>query len=232
MPGSTSSWLCRKLDPMPLITFEGSEGCGKSTQAKRLAAYLEKQGAAATVLREPGSTLIGEAIRHLLQHSEENVGMTPETELLLFEASRSQLVCEKIQPALARDEWVICDRFYDSTTVYQGAARRLDMSFVKQLNEFAAGGCVPDVTFILDLDRAAAQRRLDHRKIRDRMEEQPEEFYQRVRAAYRDLAKEEPERIVVIDGALAADEIEAKIRDVIFDRFPSSTRKSAIENQK
>jgi len=106
---STTAADCRKIVAMPFITFEGAEGCGKSTQVNRLAAQLRKRGISPLVLREPGGTIIGEAIRHLLQHSEENHGMTAKTELLLFEASRSQLVREKIQPALARCEWVICD---------------------------------------------------------------------------------------------------------------------------
>src|SRR5437868_7968812 len=127
---STTAADCRKIVAMPLITFEGSEGCGKSIQVKRLTARLEKVGIKPLLLREPGGTAIGEAIRQLLQHSEENHGMTPETELLLFEASRSQLVREKIEPALQRGDWVICDRFFDSTTVYQGAARQLDLKFV------------------------------------------------------------------------------------------------------
>ena len=126
MGGSTMTPLCRKIVAMPLITFEGSEGCGKSTRVKRLAPRLEKWG-----------------IRHLLQHSEDNHAMTPETELLLFEASRRQLVGEKIQPALRRGEWVICDRFFDSTTVYQGAARQLDLGLVKKLNAVAVGDWVP-----------------------------------------------------------------------------------------
>ena len=140
---STMTPLCRKIVAMPLITFEGSEGCGKSTQVKRLAARLEKWGIRPAGLREPGGPAIGEAIRHLLQHSEDNHAMTPETELLLFEASRSQLVREKIQPALRRGEWVICDRFFDSTTVYQGAARQLDLGLVKKLNAVAVGDWVP-----------------------------------------------------------------------------------------
>ena len=173
--------LWRKIVAMPLITFEGSEACGKSTQVKRLAARLEKWGIRPAVLREPGGTAIGEAIRHLLQHSEDNHAMTPETELLLFEASRSQLVREKIQPALRRGEWVICDRFFDSTTVYQGAARQLDPGVVEKLNAFAVGDCVPDLTFVLDIDRATAQSRLGNRKkIRDRMEEESDEFHERV----------------------------------------------------
>src|SRR5882762_3515586 len=196
---STMTPLCRKIVAMPLITFEGSEGCGKSTQVKRLAARLEKWGIRPAVLREPGGTAIGEAIRHLLQHSEDNHAMTPETELLLFEASRSQLVREKIQPALRRGEWVICDRFFDSTTVYQGAARQLDLGLVKKLN--AVGDCVPDLTFVLHIDRSTAQSRLGNRKkIRDRMEEESDEFHERVIRAYRELAENEPRRIVQVDG--------------------------------
>ena len=106
---STTAADCRKIVAMPFITFEGAEGCGKSAQVNRLAARPRKAGISPLVLREPGGTVIGEAIRHLLQHSEENHGMTAKTELLLFEASRSQLVREKIQPALSRGEWVICD---------------------------------------------------------------------------------------------------------------------------
>lgn len=221
MGRSTMAHLCRKIVPMPLITFEGSEGCGKSTQLKRLAVRLEKRGIAAAVFREPGGTAIGEAIRHLLQHSEENHGMTPETELLLFEASRSQLVREKIQPALHRGDWVICDRFFASTTVYQGAARHLDPGLVKKLNDFAISDCIPDLTFVLDIDRATAQSRLGNRKkIRDRMEEQSEEFHERVIHAYRELAKKEPNRVILIDGRISADAIENQIWNALAQRFP------------
>jgi dTMP kinase len=206
---------------MPLITFEGSEGCGKSTQVKRLAARLEKRGIAATVLREPGATAIGEAIRHLLQHSEENHAMTPETELLLFEASRSQLVREKIQPALHRGGWVICDRFFDSTTVYQGAARNLDLVLVKNLNAFAIGDCIPDLTFVLDIDRATAQSRLGNReKIRDRLEEESDDFHERVIRAYRELAENQPKRVILIDGRISADTIENQIWNAVAQHFP------------
>jgi dTMP kinase len=205
---------------MPLITFEGSEGCGKSTQVRRLAARLEKLGVVSSVFREPGGTAIGEAIRHLLQHSEENRAMKPETELLLFAASRSQLVREKIQPALACGEFVVCDRFFDSTTIYQGAARALDPTIVKTSNNFAIGDCIPDLTVVLDIDRATARARLGDRKLRDRMEEEPEEFHNRVIAAYRDLAQREPKRIILIDGRGSADAIENEIWKNISDRFP------------
>jgi dTMP kinase len=205
---------------MPLITFEGSEGCGKSTQARRLAARLQALGLMPLVLREPGGTAIGEAIRHLLQHSEENRAMKPETELLLFEASRSQLVREKMKPALARDEFVICDRFFDSTTVYQGAARALDGALVKMLNDFAVANCIPDLTIVLDIDRATARARLGDRQLRDRMEEEPEEFHARVITAYRDLAQRETGRIISLDGRASADVIEGKILQIVSSRFP------------
>lgn len=205
---------------MPLITFEGAEACGKSTQVKRLAARLEKRGIAPAVFREPGGTAIGEVIRDLLQHSEENHGMTPETELLLFEASRSQLVREKIQPALRRGEWVICDRFFDSTTVYQGAARQLDPGLVEKLNTFAVGDSIPDLTFVLDIDRATAHSRLGNRKkIRDRIEEESDEFHERVIRAYRELAENQPKRVILIDGRSSPDTIEGQIWSIFSQRF-------------
>jgi dTMP kinase len=223
LQSSTMRSLYRTLDAMPLITLEGSEGCGKSTQVRRLAARLEKLGIASLVFREPGGTAIGEAIRHLLQHAEENRAMKPETELLLFAASRSQLVREKIQPALARGEFVICDRFFDSTTVYQGAARALDPMIVKTLNDFAIADCIPDLTIVLDIDRATARTRLGDRRLRDRMEDEPEEFHNRVIAAYRDLAQREPSRVVMVDGLGSVEVIEEEIWKNISARFPRLT---------
>ena len=205
---------------MPLITFEGSEGCGKSTQVQRLALRLKDHSISTAVFREPGSTLIGEAIRHLLQHSRENEEMTPETELLLFAASRSQLVREKVQPALARGEFVICDRFFDSTNVYQGAARGLDPVLVKTLNAFVVADCLPDLTFVLDIDRATARARIGDREMRDRMEDAPEEFHARVIAAYRELAQREWKRIVLLDGRKAIGAIEEEIWQTLSARFP------------
>ena len=197
------------------ISFEGSEGCGKSTQVKRLAARFEAAGVTVLLTREPGGTAIGEKIRHLLQFAPEGVAMRPETEVLLFEASRSQLVREVIEPALESGRTVIADRFYDSTTVYQGAARRLDPTIVEQLNRFAVGDCRPDITFLLDIDVATARSRM-LRRVRpvgapDRMEQEPDEFYERVCAAYRDLAAREPERVRLVDAAGSADEVERQI---------------------
>ena len=206
---------------LPFITFEGSEGCGKSTQVHRLAARLEKSGVPYLVTREPGGTPIGETIRELLQFAPHNAGMTPETELLLFEASRSQLVRETIKPALERGVCVIADRFFDSTTVYQGAARKLDRRIVEQLNVFAVGDCVPHITFVLDIDAATARSRMKERRRADRMEQEPAEFYERVRGAYRELAAREPNRIVLIDGSRKADEIETEIWKMLCSRFPN-----------
>jgi dTMP kinase len=205
---------------LPFITFEGSEGSGKSTQADRLAARLQRRGVPYIVTREPGGTPIGESIRELLQFAPHNSNMTPETELLLFEASRSQLVREVIKPALQRGMCVIADRFFDSTTVYQGAARKLDRDMIERLNAFAVGECVPDVTFVLDVDAATAQLRMrrEPRKA-DRMEQQPVEFYERVREGYRELATYEPKRVVLIDGSGDVDEIEKEIWNTLCSRF-------------
>jgi dTMP kinase len=205
----------RRVSRGLFITFEGSEGCGKSTQVKRLAARLERERVPFLLTREPGGTPIGEKIRDLLQFAPESGAMRAETEVLLFEASRSQLVREIIEPALTSGSIVIADRFFDSTTVYQGVARKLDAKFVDQLNRFAIGNCVPDITFVLDVDVATARERM-LRRVRpvsapDRMEQEPLEFYERVCAAYRDLARREPDRVRLIDGSRTADEIEAEI---------------------
>src|SRR5438128_8468658 len=208
---------------LPFITFEGSEGCGKSTQVRSLAERLEQSGVPYLVTREPGGTPIGETIRELLQFAPHNSGMTPESELLLFEASRSQLAREIIKPALERGVCVIADRFFDSTTVYQGAARRLDREMVERLNAFAVGDCIPDVTFVLDIDAANAKSRMQKPRRPDRMEQEPEEFYERVREAYRELAAREANRVVLINGARNADEIENEIWKTLCSRFPSLT---------
>ena len=219
---------------MPFITFEGSEGSGKSTQANKLAAHLERCDVPYILTREPGGTPIGESIRELLQFAPHNSGMTPEAELLLFEASRSQLVREVIKPALERGTCVIADRFFDSTTVYQGAARKLNREIIQSLNAFAVGDCVPDITFVLDVDAATAESRMQREPRKaDRMEQQPAEFYERVREGYRELAIHEPKRIVLINGSRGADEIEKEIWAIVAERFPAvgTNRQSAIGNR-
>jgi dTMP kinase len=196
------------------ITFEGSEGCGKSTQVQLLVEALSSAGITPVVVREPGGTPIGESIRHLLKHSLESQDMTVETELLLFAASRAQLVRQTILPALNADQIVISDRFLDSTTVYQGVARMIPGQIVEVINRFAAGPRLPDVTFLLDMDPGEAQKRLTRRPAgnRDRMEEQPREFYEAVRRGYLDLAAEYKERICLLDATKPEREIASEIQ--------------------
>ena len=214
---------------LPFITFEGSEGCGKSTQVRRLAAHLEKADVPHLVTREPGGTAIGETIRELLQFALHGFGMTPQTELLLFEASRSQLVRETIKPALEHGLCVISDRFFDSTSVYQGVARKLDRKIVEQLNAFAIGDCVPDITFVLDVDAAIARSRMQGTIRRpDRMEQESADFYNEVREAYRELAAREPQRVVLIDGVQSAAKIENEIWEMISMRFPKLASKPKV----
>jgi dTMP kinase len=185
------------------VSFEGSEGCGKTTQIRLLAATFRGIDRKVMLVREPGGTEAGEVIRHLLQHAPEGRLLTPEAELLLFAASRAQLVREVIVPALEAGQTVISDRFLDSTTVYQGVARRIPAETTRAINAFAVGDCLPDFTFLLDLDRATALTRMEDRS-RDRIESEPEEFFEAVRRGYLELAKCEPRRIHVIDASKPA----------------------------
>jgi dTMP kinase len=190
------------------ITFEGSEACGKSTQIRMLAESLRKLGHEPLLLREPGGTAAGEAIRHLLQHAPEGEALTPEAELLLFAASRAQLVREKILPALAAGGIVICDRFLDSTTVYQGVARRIPASDTARINAFAVGNCMPNITFLLDLDHETSVARMQSANRKpDRIERESSDFFQAVRNGYLSLAKENTERVVLLEASRPALEI-------------------------
>ncbi len=191
------------------ISFEGSEGCGKSTQIARLKARLEASGRQVLLTREPGGTSAGEAIRDLLQHSQEGEGMTAETELLLFAASRAQLVRGVIAPALERGTWVLADRFLDSTTVYQGIARGLDRAAVAAINGFAVGETLPHRTVLLDISVAETRRRIPLPT--DRIEREPDAFFEKVRSGYLQIAKSDPGRFVVLDAEKSEDELEAEI---------------------
>ena len=210
------------MAPGIFITFEGSEGCGKTTQIERLARRLAAGGSDRQVLtlREPGGTPLGEEVRRLLKHTAPGWSVAPEAELLLFAASRAQLVRETIAPALAAGRVVLCDRFLDSTTVYQGVARRLEPDRVSAINEFAAGSLRPDVTILLDLPAELALGRARRREQAagqgpDRMEQEPAVFYEQVRAGYLRLAEAFADRFVVIDASLPVDEIE----DLIWNRL-------------
>jgi len=207
------------LLPGFLLSFEGSEGCGKSTQIALLAAHLKSQGQAVEVLREPGGTAIGEQIRHLLQHSNEGQTLTPEAELLLFAASRAQLVREKVRPLLETGVFVILDRFLDSTTVYQGIARGLPPASVQAINDFAVGSTLPHLTILLDLDTETAWSRIQAtgREL-DRMESQPRTFFELVRQGYLQLAQAEPERIAIVDASISPEAIHATVLTLIDTR--------------
>jgi len=182
------------------ITFEGNEGSGKSTQIALLGERLRLSGHAVRVLREPGGTPIGEEIRHTLKHSAANHAMTPETELLLMNASRAQLVREVIRPALAAGEIVLCDRFYDSTTAYQGYGRQLDLGIVKGIIDYAVGQTRPHLTLLLLIPQEVSERRRLARQatlpfMRDRIEEADRDFFERVAQGYLAIAAAEPERV-------------------------------------
>ncbi len=201
--------------PGLFVTFEGGEGCGKSTQVRRLARRLEKRGRRVLAVHEPGFTEIGLAIRRLLLHAKAGDSMRNETELLLFAASRAQLVGQTIRPAIEKGLVVVSDRFYDSTTVYQGIGRGLDLTFIKSLNEFVAGGCKPDVTFLLDLHLAVSRAR-QLRRVRpvgqqDRMERLSDEFFEQVRRGYLEIARAEPDRLKIIDASGTEDQVEEAI---------------------
>ena len=195
------------------ITFEGSEGSGKSTQIARLAKHIQDTGRNVLTTREPGGTEIGEQIRNIIVHNSRGDEMTAETELLLFAASRAQHVREVIAPNLTRGVVVLCDRFLDSSTVYQGVARNLAPDPVSQINQFAIGNVMPDLTIVLDVPTEVSLARVKQRAsdLPDRMERENIDFYNKVREGYLLLAKSLPERFFVIDGTLGEEVVAKKI---------------------
>jgi dTMP kinase len=202
------------------ITFEGCEGCGKSTQSKRLVEYLRSKGYDVLTTREPGGTPTGEAIRNILQHDAAGEAICAEAETLLFEASRAQLVRNVIRPAIEHGTIVISDRFADSTTAYQGYGRGFDIKTLLRLHDFAMAGMQPDVTILMDVDieegfRRVHQRNADEMVELDRMERESLEFHRRVYDGYMQMAQRWPERIRVVDGKREPDIIEAEIREII-----------------
>ncbi len=196
-----------------LITFEGSEGSGKSTQIARLANHFQLLGREVLTTREPGGTEIGEHIRSIIVHNSKGDEMCAETELLLFTAARAQLVREIIAPALLRGAIVLCDRFLDSTTVYQGVARNLAMDPVNLINQFAVGNVMPDLTVIIDVPTEVGLARVRQRAsdLPDRMERENIEFYNKVREGYLLLARSLPRKFLVIDGTQKEDALEKEI---------------------
>lgn len=198
------------------ITFEGTEGCGKSTQVSLLAERLRSVGRHVRTLREPGGTPIGEEIRHTLKHSKDNHAMTSETELLLMNASRAQIVREVIRPALSRGEIILCDRFYDSTTAYQGYGRQLGLKMVQAIIDVAVGETRPDLTLLLRVPPEVAGERLRARQammpfVRDRIEEADRSFFERVEQGYEAIAAAEPKRVRKVDASGTVEAIHAAI---------------------
>lgn len=199
------------MDKGRFITFEGGEGCGKSTQVKRLAAALEAKGVKVLLTREPGGTRLAEMIRTLLKDETEDPPVD-RAELLLFLAARAQLVRNVIRPALEAGTWVLSDRFSDSTIAYQGYGRGLSVDFVKAANDFACEGLTPDLTFLLDVEPSVAVQRMRGREAAtntsaDRIERAGDDFHARLRRGFLELAAANPSRIVAIDASGTPDEV-------------------------
>lgn len=201
--------MSRSDFPGLFISFEGVEGCGKSTQARALVGRLERVGIPVVFSREPGGTPLGERFREILLDTE-HAGMRPETELFLYLASRAEHVDHVIRPALERGDVVVSDRYGDASVAYQGGGRGLGLDTVERLNELATGGVKPDVTFLMDLDPEEGLQRLvagrgEHS--RDRMESEVLDFHRRVRETYLEASRREPGRFVVIDAGLPRERI-------------------------
>ncbi|RYG24517.1 dTMP kinase [bacterium] len=194
------------------VTFEGPEGAGKSTALRAVAEKLREAGHRVLETREPGSGDVGKAVRALLLHGGD---LEPRAELLLFLADRAQHVSEVVRPALERGEIVLCDRHADSTLVYQGVARGLDVDFVRAGNAFATGGLVPDLTLLLDVPAETGLARLENP---DRMDSLPVAFHEKVRVGFLDLASKEPQRIRLLDGSLTRLQVAEEATRMILER--------------
>lgn len=198
------------------VTFEGIDGCGKTTQIEKLSSELESSGIPYVLIREPGGTEIGEKIRTILL-DKANSRMHARTEILLYEAARAQIVEERILPEIKEGKVVICDRFFDSTMAYQGFARGLGQETVEMLNGFSTAGLSPDVTFLLDLDEQTAyERRHGRSDEEDRLEAEGLAFMRKVREGYLAISRNN-ERIHVIDAASSPDEIFQRVKQVVWE---------------
>ncbi len=210
------------------VTLEGIEGCGKSTQARRLVDRLEGAGVSSILTLEPGGTPIGKEIRRILLDSK-NKDLSPLSELLLYEADRALHMEMVIKPALVKKKWVVCDRFFDATTAYQGYARGQDNELIRLLNEKASLGIRPDITFLIDcpvevgLERALKRNKIMEQNGQDRFEREEMNFHTAVREGYLSIAKNDSERFMVVDGTLGEDELEERIFEHI---RPSLSKRS------
>ena len=201
------------------ITLEGPEGSGKTSHIPPLVEYLREKGHIVFPTREPGGTSIGEQIRDVI-HDLNNVEMHPRTETLLYQAARSQIVEQVIKPKLAAGEIVLSDRYYDSTIAYQGYGHQQDLEQVRALVKYATGGLVPDLTILLDVDvEEGLQRKKKNNEEWNRMDDHAIQFYQRVRAGYLVMVKQEPKRWVVVDSGKRWESVQAELRKVITEKI-------------
>ena len=200
------------------ITLEGPEGSGKSSQARRLVAWLRRKGCCVEFVRDPGSTALGRALRRVLLHSSGQ--LSPLTEALLFIGGRVALVEERIRPALRQGRVVVCDRFHDSTVAYQGFGGGVPVALLERIGRQAIGGCMPQLTFLLDIPTEAGFARL--RRDHDRMERKARAFHRRVRQGFLRLARREPRRFMVIDAKRKASDIQSQIGNVVMRRLTDS----------
>jgi len=205
------------------ITFEGIDGCGKSIQISKFGATLKEQGIPLVITSEPGGTKIGQAIRKILLNVD-NTDIAYLTELFLYLADRAQHVREIIRPALDAGKWVICDRYYDATTVYQGIVMGQHEKLIEQLNYEASLGCEPDITFLLDCPAEVGLKRTEERektnKKRDRFERKSLDFHVKIRYGYLALAHKHKDRFKIIDSTLHEDHVARKIREIISPYLP------------
>ena len=209
-----------------LVSFEGGEACGKSTQIKRFKEYLDNRGIDNLFTREPGGTELGENIRNILLHF--GGKMTTEAEFLLFSASRAQIVGDVIKPNLADGKVVVMDRYYDSSYAYQGYAGKIDLNDLRNITNFAIKGAVPDITFLLDISYEEGMKRKakdENLKNLDRMESKGKDYHDRVRKGYLEMAKAEPDRFVVINAMQTPDEITNEIAQIFEERYQKILQK-------
>ncbi len=216
------------------ITFEGLDGCGKSTQMEKLAAVLRQHGVDVVTTREPGGTAIGERIRGVLLDSR-TAGLDARAEMALMFASRAQLIAEVIRPALEAGKWVLCDRFTDSTEAYQGAGRQLGRDAVLQLHKALCGGLWPDLTILMDCDVSSSVGRARRRNLaaaeetpnENRFEKESYAFFTRVRNAFLEIANREPQRVVLVDARPRLEVVHPEIVRLVFERFLDTEDKKA-----
>lgn len=208
------------------ITFEGIDFCGKTTQARKLGSYLRRKGYNVLLVREPGGDRIAERIRRILL-SKKNSEITALTELLLYEAARSQLIQRVILPALKEGKVGVCDRYSDSSLAYQGYGRGLDKKMIKHLNHMATFGLLPDLTILLDVPvKTSFKRRKKEKRDKDRLEKERFEFHQRIREGYLTIARQNRKRIKVIDGTENIDKTWQKVKKVVDSFLVKSSRSS------